>query len=110
MWELDEIGGTALAGCSLLLLWTSLLFVELRAAAVAGAVGLWYHHSADAEPPRWPATTSMVWAFTKSFGAQQPARTCLRKRPSRACRCSSEQRWAVGVQQARCARAAWSSC
>ena len=97
VWELDEIGGTALAGCSFLLLWTSLLFVELRAAAVAGAVGLWYHHSADAEPPRWPATTSMVWAFTKSFGAQQSQPDSLAQKTPAVRRLSNSRLgWAAG--------------
>ena len=69
-YRLTPTGEAALGACVLMMMWTGLLFTELRGAVVAGSVGHWYYHSADQSPPlSYPSLSSTKWAFTSQFGS-----------------------------------------
>ena len=68
--RLTQTGEIALTACGLMMMWTGLLFTELRGAVVAGSVGHWYYHNDDRHPPlSWPSFFAAKCAFTKQFGS-----------------------------------------
>jgi hypothetical protein len=95
-YQLDTQGSLTMSSCLFVLLWTGLLYNEVRGCTVAGTVGHWYYHAADASPPlTWPSVVAASWRCDRpvpqTIEHNQP--TNLRWHPVRNGAVRAELRW-----------------